>query len=136
MTMKTARPDHDGKDKRKYLQNKKKILASQSVCGVCGRPVDMSLKYPHPMSATVDHIIPVAKGGGSELSNLQLTHLWCNRQKSDRLLVPGVPAPSTTSGGSESGTLRGRPRDASTQKENNASCAFPLSVDWLSYRAK
>lgn len=134
--MKSTRPDHDGKDKRKYLQNKKKILASQSVCGVCGRPVDMSLKYPHPMSATVDHIIPVAKGGGSELSNLQLTHLWCNRQKSDRLLVPGATAPSTPSGGSGPGTVRGGTRKASTPENSDVSYAFPLAIDWANYRSK
>jgi 5-methylcytosine-specific restriction endonuclease McrA len=35
----------------------------------------------------VDHIIPVSKGGHpSDLSNLQLAHRCCNRQKSDRLL--------------------------------------------------
>jgi 5-methylcytosine-specific restriction endonuclease McrA len=38
------------------------------------------------MSACVDHIIPVAKGGHpSALENLQLAHWTCNRQKSDKL---------------------------------------------------
>lgn len=135
--MSTPRPDHDGKDKRKFQANRKKILASQSVCGVCGRPVDMSLKYPHPMSATVDHIIPVAKGGGSELGNLQLTHLWCNRQKSDRLLVPGATAAHTTpSGGSGVRGVRGGAGNASAPESNDTSCAFPLAIDWANYRSK
>lgn len=69
-----------------YLNAKKKILTSQSVCGICGREVDKSLKYPHPMSATIDHIIPLDKGGHpSDLANLQLAHFCCNRQKSDKL---------------------------------------------------
>ena len=38
------------------------------------------------MSPVIDHIIPVAKGGHpSDISNLQLAHWCCNRQKSDKL---------------------------------------------------
>lgn len=38
------------------------------------------------MSATVDHIIPVSKGGHpTDLDNLQLAHRCCNRQKWDKL---------------------------------------------------
>ena len=66
---------------------RKKILATQDICGICGKPVDKTLKSPHPMSATVDHIIPLDKGGHpSDLSNLQLAHRSCNRQKSNKLV--------------------------------------------------
>lgn len=66
---------------------RKKILATQDICGICGKPVDKTLKSPHPMSATVDHIIPVTKGGHpSDLSNLQLAHRSCNREKSNKLV--------------------------------------------------
>ncbi|MCD8207652.1 MAG: HNH endonuclease [Bacteroidales bacterium] len=48
--------------------------------------MDKSLKYPDPMSACVDHIIPISRGGHpSDLSNLQLAHWTCNRMKSDKL---------------------------------------------------
>ena len=71
--------------------NKKKIYATQTVCGICGKPVDFSLKYPHPLSACIDHIIPIAKGGHpSALENLQLAHWCCNRQKSDKLVEKQV----------------------------------------------
>ena len=80
------RPDQDGTHRGVFDKNKKKIYATQSVCGICGKPVDFNLKYPHPLSPCVDHIIPVAKGGHpSDLSNLQLSHLACNRQKSDKI---------------------------------------------------
>ncbi|MBR1750834.1 MAG: HNH endonuclease, partial [Ruminococcus sp.] len=60
---------------------------TETVCGICGKPVDFTLKFPHPLSRTVDHIIPVAKGGHpSDIANLQLAHLCCNRFKSDKLV--------------------------------------------------
>lgn len=67
-------------------RNKKKILATQDVCGICGKPVDKKLKWPDPMCAVIDHIVPVNKGGHpSDLNNLQLAHMCCNRIKSDKL---------------------------------------------------
>lgn len=70
-----------------YEAARQKILASQKICGICGKPVDFSYKAPHPLSPTVDHIIPISKGGHpSDIANLQLAHRWCNRQKSDKLV--------------------------------------------------
>ena len=85
-----TRPDKKGAHRANYERNKKRILATQNICGICGKPVDMSLKYPHPMSATIDHIIPVNGPGGlkghpSSIDNLQLAHFSCNRQKSDKI---------------------------------------------------
>lgn len=75
-----------GPFRAEYERNRKKILASQSVCGICGKPVDKTLKYPDPMSPTIDHIIPLARGGHpADLDNLQLAHRACNRAKSDKL---------------------------------------------------
>lgn len=80
------RPEKQGSHRTAYERNKKKILSTQKICGICGKPVDLKLKYPHPMSATIDHIIPVAKNGHpSDINNLQLTHMTCNRQKSDKI---------------------------------------------------
>ena len=88
--MANLRADRTGAHRQSFNRNRKIILASQDTCGICGQPVDKSLKYPHPMSATIDHIIPVNGPGGlrghpSDLSNLQLSHFSCNRQKSDKI---------------------------------------------------
>lgn len=104
-----TRPDRNGPHRAQFEANRKIILATQSICAICGKPVDKSLKYPDPMSATVDHIIPISRNGDpSALENLQLAHRACNRAKSDRL----VPPP---------GGVRDRNRD------------LPLSADWKSF---
>jgi 5-methylcytosine-specific restriction endonuclease McrA len=56
---------------------------SLGCCGICGMEVDSAIKYPHPMSASIDHIIPIAKGGNHCLSNVQLAHFICNSHKQD-----------------------------------------------------
>lgn len=82
------RPDHNGPQRAQFESNKKRIYMTQTVCGICGQPVDFSLKWPHPLSPCIDHIIPVSKGGHpSDLSNLQLAHMTCNREKSDKLFA-------------------------------------------------
>ena len=85
------RPDKDGSHRRIFESNKQKIYATQEICGICGRPVEKEngqwkYKYPHPLSPCIDHIIPINKGGHpSDIHNLQLAHLACNREKSDKL---------------------------------------------------
>lgn len=98
-----------------YTRNRKKILATQTVCGICGKPVDKGLRYPHPMSATVDHIIPIDRGGHpSDIDNLQLAHFICNRYKSDKLTkTQYVDEPKAVSN-----------RD------------LPQSMDWVAYRSE
>ncbi len=43
-------------------------------CKKCNRTNDLG----------IDHIIPLSKGGGDELNNLQLLCRWCNSRKGDR----------------------------------------------------
>ena len=38
--MKRNRPDKDGTHRGAFEKNKKKIYATQTVCGICGKPVD------------------------------------------------------------------------------------------------
>lgn len=89
------RPDKDGTHRAQFDKNKKRIYATQTVCGICGKPVDFNLKYPHPLSPCIDHIIPVSKGGHpSDIDNLQLAHWTCNRQKADKLANKNITKPN------------------------------------------
>ena len=53
-------------------------------CGICSEPVDLALKHPEPMRASVDHVVPYSLGGAHDESNLQLSHLRCNQIKRNR----------------------------------------------------
>lgn len=111
--MRVKRPDHNGDHQGAFKANKKKIYATQTVCGICGRPVDFSYKFPHPLSPCIDHIIPVDKGGHpSDIENLQLAHLTCNRAKSDKII-------------------------ATKTKEDEliTNRVLPLKMDWTAYKA-
>lgn len=110
--MAMTRPDRQGPHRAVFERNKRRLLKSGNVCGICGNPIDMSLKAPHPMSPCIDHIVPVSRGGHpSDIDNLQLAHMRCNQAKSDRLLrSPGANKP--------------------TEISNRI---LPWSIDWLSY---
>lgn len=85
--MKNTGAERYGTHRGAFERNKKRVFATQKVCGICGQLVDFKQKYPHPLSPCIDHIIPIAKGGHpSDIDNLQLAHWTCNRQKSDKLI--------------------------------------------------
>jgi hypothetical protein len=54
------------------------------ICGICHEEVDRTLSHPDPLCASVDHIIPLARGGTNDLDNLQISHLRCNLSKGAR----------------------------------------------------
>lgn len=115
----SRQPGYRG-NKSDWERAKRTILSSQTNCGICGNPVDKSLKWPNPLSPTVDHIIPVIKGGHpTDLHNLQLAHWCCNRQKSDKL---------------QQQIREARPEEPEENEVNNRD--LPLSQDWTAYKAK
>lgn len=50
-------------------------------CGLCGEPVDMTLAVPDRHAPTLDHIIPLSRGGEHTPDNVQLAHFICNSGK-------------------------------------------------------
>lgn len=57
-------------------------------CQLCRRKVDGSLPWPHPMSWSLDHVVPITQGGEHSYANIQLTHLICNLQKHATIRAP------------------------------------------------
>lgn len=54
-------------------------------CRLCGGPIDPEVAWPDPMSASVDHIVPLSAGGAHTMANVQSAHLGCNSRKRDRV---------------------------------------------------
>lgn len=64
-----------------------KVLEKGQPCYICGHPIDIALPQQHPLSATVDHIIPrsLAPHLALEISNLRAAHKRCNSRKGKKL---------------------------------------------------
>jgi 5-methylcytosine-specific restriction endonuclease McrA len=56
----------------------------QHRCQLCRRKVDMELQSPHPMSPSIDHMVPLAEEGDDTRANVQLAHRGCNTSKGVR----------------------------------------------------
>lgn len=60
-------------------------------CAICGGMCDLNdhtwTEYAGPFYPSIDHIIPMSKGGGHVWDNVQVAHIICNSEKGDRLEV-------------------------------------------------
>lgn len=66
--------------KRRPLGNiKQRLWRLGHYCGLCKDPIDSIHE------ATVDHVIPLARGGSNHFDNLQLAHQDCNSNKGAQL---------------------------------------------------
>ena len=66
-------------DRRLFSEEERKMMyeSSDKKCAICG---NLILNID---DCEIDHIIPFTKGGKTELSNAQIVHRICNREKSD-----------------------------------------------------
>lgn len=62
---------HDAAGKRARL-----IKRQKNRCAICGQ--QMKAPGTDQMSATLDHIVPRAHGGGGNIENLRAVHRACN----------------------------------------------------------
>ena len=83
-------PGNQSKEKRiKFSKTMRKSVyeASNGKCAICGRTLQIECAEQDDY-VTVDHIIPLSKGGKNELSNYQATCKCCNQIKAD--IIPEV----------------------------------------------
>ena len=69
------------KKKRKtYSSDVKRILYihANGMCAICGKPLQLQ-------EISLDHHIPLSRGGADNIENLEITHESCNRIKSNLL---------------------------------------------------
>lgn len=60
-------------------------------CGICGKKVNHDLRHPDLLAPSVDHIVPLARGGTNDPGNLQIAHFRCNFSKRGELLGNAQP---------------------------------------------
>jgi 5-methylcytosine-specific restriction endonuclease McrA len=65
-----------------------KLIARDGLrCAICGEMCDPNdhswSKYSGPKYPSIDHIIPMSKGGGHTWDNVQVAHIICNSEKGD-----------------------------------------------------
>lgn len=54
-------------------------IENPPICRYCHQPIDTSLKWPNPMSFSINEKIPVSKGGNPfQFDNTEPMHLHCN----------------------------------------------------------
>jgi 5-methylcytosine-specific restriction endonuclease McrA len=58
-------------------------------CHICAGFIDRDLPAGNMMRGSIDHLVPVTKGGRHELANLRPAHVLCNSLKGD--VLPSDP---------------------------------------------
>lgn len=53
------------------------------ICNICKKEINPKLRFPHNMAATVEHVIPLCKGGTHTWDNVRPAHASCNFSKGD-----------------------------------------------------
>jgi 5-methylcytosine-specific restriction endonuclease McrA len=59
-------------------------------CSLCRQPVDPAVQWPDRLSPSLDHRVPISKGGAHDPSNVFLAHLGCNSSKGNREAAVGL----------------------------------------------
>lgn len=61
------------------------------VCWLCGKPCDINADTNADEYPSIDHVIPISKGGKDRWDNIRLAHRICNARRGNKVYAPGVP---------------------------------------------
>lgn len=53
-------------------------------CGLCGKRISKAYQWPDHRAPSIDHIVPLIRGGVHSKANVQASHLGCNWSKNGR----------------------------------------------------
>lgn len=73
-------------------RRKAKAARESGSCWLCGEAIDLRLKYPHPLSATADHVKALANGG-ELLGQMRPSHKVCNERRGNGQHKADLPKP-------------------------------------------
>ncbi len=55
------------------------------ICQLCKKSVNPNLAFPNPACASLDHVVPLSRGGSHRATNVQLAHLRCNTSRGNKV---------------------------------------------------
>lgn len=70
------------------------IRRGEPPCWICGQAIDYAADWLDPNSFTIDHVVPLHKGGQDRLDNIKPAHRGCNRAKGTRNHAPIIRRPA------------------------------------------
>lgn len=77
-------------EKRKAFSKRETLIVSirdNGICALCGQPVA-------PEAVSIDHTIPLRRGGAHDPANWRLAHRGCNNAKQARTVRPTIDIPA------------------------------------------
>lgn len=76
----------DPRGSRRWRELRARVLAEESTCWLCQQAIDPAVAYPHRMSGSADHVVPMLLGGAPlDRANVRAAHLGCNRDRGAKL---------------------------------------------------
>jgi len=86
-----AKANEEGRNRAKRLRRKGVLVGSYSReaiferdgyrCHICRKQIPRRAKYPDPLSPSIDHLVPLSRGGEDEPANVAAAHVVCNSAK-------------------------------------------------------
>ncbi|ARF75690.1 HNH endonuclease [Kitasatospora albolonga] len=71
---------------RPYRRLVAAVKALGDPCARCGHNIDPTLDARHPLSFTLDHVVPLSRGGNLlDPANARSMHRRCNSQRGNRV---------------------------------------------------
>jgi 5-methylcytosine-specific restriction endonuclease McrA len=55
------------------------------LCWICHQPMKLGTRPCHPLAPSVDHVVPLSKGGKNHPSNKLLAHVRCNGRRGNQM---------------------------------------------------
>lgn len=84
------RVERRGRETPAYQRQRRMAMAQwkkeNAPCHLCGKPIDYDAHYLDPFAPTMDHLVPINRGGPAITKDIAPAHRRCNRDRSDALL--------------------------------------------------
>lgn len=74
-----------GSTDNEFITTKSVIDRDGNQCRLCGSEVNTTLTGRNPIAPSIDHIIPLSRGGSHTFKNVQLAHFGCNSRKNNSM---------------------------------------------------